>query len=250
MYQSPYEGMIAETIRIDGYNGDTIDGYLARPLGPGPHPSVVVAHHMPGWDESTKEITRKLAYHGYIAIMPNLHHRVGPGTPTEQATAVRAAGGNPDVQYLGDAQGAIDYLERLPYASGKIGLIGFCAGGRQAFLSACKTPRLDAAVDCWGGRVIAKPEELTERQPVAPIDYVAEMTVPLLGIFGEDDANPDPEQVRKTEEVLRAHGKVYEFHSYKGAGHGFFSVDRPGYRAEQCTDAWTKIFAWFEKYLH
>lgn len=245
-----YEGLIAETVRMRGYRGDVIDAYLARPLGGGPYPSVVINHHMPGWDESTKEIARKLAYHGYVAMLPNLHHRVGPGTPSEQAAAVRAAGGNADAQFLGDAQGAIDYVELLPYASGKLGMIGFCAGGRQAFLAAAKLPRLDAAVDCWGGRVIAQPEELTERQPVAPIDYGPEISVPLLGIFGEDDANPDPEQVRKTEEILKAHGKVYEFHSYAGAGHGFFSVDRPGYRAVQCTEAWTKIFAWFEKYLH
>jgi carboxymethylenebutenolidase len=249
MYQSAYEGMIAESVRIEGYQGDIIDAYLARPLGGGPYPSVVINHHMPGWDEATKEIARRLAYHGYVAILPNLHHRAGPGTPTEQSVRVRAAGLNPDVQYLGDTQGAITYLDRLPYTSGKIGMTGFCSGGRQAFLAAARIPRLSASVDCWGGRVIAKPDQLTERQPVAPIDYVPEMQVPLLGIFGEDDHNPDPEQVAQTEAILKAHGKIYEFHSYAGAGHGFFAVDRPGYRPEQATDAWMKVFAWFERYL-
>jgi len=244
-----YEGLIAETIRIEGHQGDIIDGYLARPLGGGPYPSVVINHHMPGWDEATKEIARKLAHHGYVAILPNLHHRIGPGTPAEQAAAVRAAGGNPDAQYFGDAQGAITYLDRLPYTSGKIGMIGFCSGGRQAFLAACKIPRLSAAVDCWGGRVIATPEEMTERQPVSPIDYAPEMQVPLLGIFGNDDMSPSPAQVDQTEEILRNLGKTYEFHRYDGAGHGFFAVDRPGYRAEQATDAWTKVFAWYERWL-
>ena len=245
-----YEGLLAETIRLEGHNGDIIDGYLARPLGGGPYPSVVINHHMPGWDEATKEIARKLAHHGYVAIMPNLHFRVGPGTPAEQSARVRESGGNPDAQYLGDAQGAITYLDRLPYTSGKIGMIGFCSGGRQAFLAACKIPRLSASVDCWGGRVIARPEELSERHPVSPIDFTPEMQVPLLGIFGNDDQSPTPEQVNQTEAILQRHGKVYEFHRYDGAGHGFFATDRPNYRPEQATDAWKKVFAWYGRWLH
>lgn len=244
-----YEGLLAETVRIEGHNGDVIDAYFARPLGGGLYPAVVVNHHMPGWDEATKEITRKLAHHGYAAICPNLHHRVGPGTPGEQSARVRESGGNPDAQFLGDAQGAITYLSRLPYTTDKIGMIGFCSGGRQAFLAACKLPVLSASVDCWGGRVIAKPEDLTPERPVAPIDYVAEMSVPLLGIFGLDDQNPTPEDVDLTEEILRKHGKTYEFHRYEGAGHGFFAVDRPNYRSVQATDAWEKVFVWYEQYL-
>jgi carboxymethylenebutenolidase len=75
------------------------------------------------------------------------------------------------------------------------------------------------------------------------------MSVPLLGIFGNDDANPDPDQVNRTEEKLKSLGKTYEFHRYDGAGHGFFAVDRAGYRAEQATDAWQKVFAFYGKYL-
>jgi len=244
-----YEGLLAETVRIEGHNGDIIDAYFARPLGGGPYPSVVVNHHMPGWDEASKEIVRKFAHHGYVAIMPNLHHRVGPGTPSEQSARVRAAGGQIDAQYLGDAQGAISYLQRLPYTTDKIGTIGFCSGGRQAFLAACKLPVLSAAVDCWGGRVIAQPGDLSERQPVAPIDFVSEMSVPLLGIFGLDDTSPTPEDVDRTEEILKQHGKVYEFHRYEGAGHSFFANDRERYRPLQAMDAWEKVFAWYARYL-
>jgi carboxymethylenebutenolidase len=245
-----YEGLLAETVRIEGFNGDVIDAYVARPLSGGPYPSVLVNHHMPGWDEATKEIVRKLAHHGYVAICPNLHHRVGPGTPSEQSARVRESGGQSDTQYLGDAQGAITYLQRLPYTTDKIGVIGFCSGGRQAFLAAAKLPALSASVDCWGGRVIAKPEELTELRPVAPIDYASEISMPLLGIFGQDDANPNPEQVAQTEEILKKLGKTYEFHMYEGAGHGFFAVDRPNYRPVQATDAWGKVFAWYKQWLH
>ena len=83
----------------------------------------------------------------------------------------------------------------------------------------------------------------------SPIEYTDNISAPLLGIFGNDDANPDPDQVNRTEERLKAAGKTYEFHRYDGAGHGFFAVDRPGYRAEQAADGWQKVFAFYERYL-
>jgi carboxymethylenebutenolidase len=244
-----YEGMLAETITIRGHNGEQIDAYLARPLGGGPYPGVVLNHHMPGWDEVSKEMVRKFAYHGYVCISPNLHHRVGPGELDDIFAAVRAAGGTPDEQFLGDFTAAMDYLRSLPYHNGKIGCIGFCSGGRQSYLAACRVADLDAAVDCWGGRVIMKPADLTERMPVAPIDLTPDMSAPLLGLFGNEDAAPTPEEVDLTEEELKKHNKIYEFHRYDGAGHGFFAVDRPGYRPEQATDGWKRVFNWFEKYL-
>ncbi len=150
---------------------------------------------------------------------------------------------------MGDAGGAMDYLGRQPYANGKVGIIGFCSGGRQAYMAACTLKGLDAAVDCWGGRVVAAPEELTERQPRAVIDMTPDMGCPLLGIFGNDDRNPDVEQVNRIEAELKRHGKTYEFHRYDGAGHGFFATDRPGYRPEQAVDGWKKVFAFYERTL-
>jgi carboxymethylenebutenolidase len=244
-----YEGMLAETVRYTGHGGDTIDAYLARPLGLSSSPGVVVLHHMPGWDEATKEITRKLAFHGYTAISPHLFTREGPGSTDDLSAAVRAAGGVPDERCVGDVDGAVKYLKALPFANGKVGVIGFCSGGRQAYMVACKVAGLDAAVDCWGGRVIASPHELTPRQPVAPIDMTPDLACPLLGIFGAEDRSPTPEQVAETEKVLQKHGKVYEFHMYEGAGHGFFAVNRKAYRPLAAVGAWQKIFAWYEKYL-
>ncbi len=245
-----YEGLLAETVRVRGHGGDQIDAYLARPLGGGPYPGVVLIHHMPGWDEASKEMARKFAYHGYVCIAPNLHYREGPGSHDDVTAAVRAAGGVPDARCVGDVEGSIGYLQSLPYYSGKVGAIGFCSGGRQTYMVACKISALDAAVDCWGGRVIMAPEDISERQPVAPIDMTASMGCPLLGLFGRDDMAPSPEEVAQTEEVLKQHNKTYEFHLYDGAGHGFFAVDRPGYRPEQATDGWRKVFAWFDKYLN
>lgn len=244
-----YEGMIAETIAITGHQGDAIEAYYARPLASTGVPGVVVLHHMPGWDEWSKEVARKLAYHGYAALSPHLYSRFGPGRFDDVAAAARAAGGMSDAQVMGDAEGAVQYLRRQPYANGKVGIIGFCSGGRQAYMAACTIRDLNAAVDCWGGRVIARPEDLNERQPRAVIEMTPEMSCPLLGIFGNDDANPDVEQVNRTEAELKKHGKTYEFHRYDGAGHGFFAVDRPGYRPEQAVDAWKKVFAFYERYL-
>ena len=191
-----YQGMLAETVHIRGHNGDDVQSYAARPLGAGPYPGVVVIHHMPGWDEASKEITRKFAYNGYAAICPNLHYREAPGASSDDAAAaVRAAGGVPDERCIGDVEAAAEYLRSLPYTNGKVGVIGYCSGGRQVYLVACNIPSLDAAVDCYGGRVVAAADQLTPATPVAPIDMTANMHCPLLGLFGVEDANPDPAQV-------------------------------------------------------
>lgn len=244
-----YHGMIAETINIQGFNGDMIETYLARPLGAGPFPGVVLIHHMPGWDEASKEMVRKFACHNYICISPNLHHREGPGKMEDIMAAVWKAGGTPDDQCIGDVEGAIKYLETLPSYSGKAGTIGFCSGGRQVYLTACKIDRINAAVDCYGGRVVAPADTLNPRQPVAPIDMTKNLNSPLLGLFGAEDKNPSPEDVQRMEKELKKYNKIYEFYTYENAGHGFFSVDRPSYRQHAAVNAWEKVFAWYEKYL-
>lgn len=244
-----YDGMMAESIRIHGHGGDQIEAYFARPLGPGPYPGVVVIHHMPGYDAATKEITRTFAANGYAAICPNLHYREAPGaSPDDAAAAVRAAGGVPDERCVGDVAGAAAHLRSLTYANGRVGVIGYCSGGRQTYVVACKLP-LEAAVDCYGGRVVASPEELTPRQPVAPLDLTPELGCPLLGLFGAEDRSPAPEHVARIEEELKRHGKTYEFHVYDGAGHAFFSVDRPSYRGQAATDGWRRVWDWFGRHL-
>ena len=244
-----YESMFAETVHLRGHQGDQIDAYLARPLGAGPYPGVVVIHHMPGWDDAHKEIGRHFAHHGYVAIVPNLHFREGKATPEENSASIRAAGGMPDDRTMGDIQGAIDYLRALPYVNGKVGVIGFCSGGRQTYLGACTLRGIDAVAVCYGGGVAAKPEELTPQQPVAPIDFTKDLRCPLLGLFGSEDKRPSPEDAANTEAALKKFGKTYEFHTYENAGHSFFSVDRPQYRVHAAMDGWKKVFAWFGKYL-
>ena len=184
-----------------------------------------------------------------MAISPNLYHRDGHGTPEDVAAKVRAAGGVADDRMVADVEGALHYLRALPNCSGKVGCFGTCSGGRLAFLAGCRLKGLDAVVDCWGGRVVMSKEELTPSQPVAPIDYTKGLSAPLLGLFGNEDKSPPPDQVDLHEAELKKHGKQYEFHRYDGAGHGFFYYDRPMYRVEQALDGWKKVFAFFEKHL-
>ncbi len=244
-----YEGMLAESVALAGHNGDRIEAYLARPLGQGPYPSVVVIHHMPGWDESTKEIARKLAYHGYAAIVPNLHYREGKGSPEANVASVRAAGGMPDDRSMGDVEGSIRHMRSLPYGKGKVGVVGHCSGGRQAYLAACTFADIDATVVCYGGGIVTPTDKLTPRHPVAPIDLTSNMHSPLLGLFGKEDTHPSPDDVATIDAELKRLGKTHEFYSYGNAAHGFFSVDRPGYWPDAALDGWNRVFNWFGKYL-
>ena len=250
MYRTDmYEGMLAETVTVTGHNGDAIGAYFARPLGEGPFPGVVLIHHLPGWDEFYRETTRRFAHHGYAAISPNLYHREGHGTPEDVAAMVRADGGVADEQVVGDVVASARVLRGLPTSNGKVGLIGTCSGGRHTVLVASRSTEFDAAVDCWGGRVVMPEDELTEKLPVAPIDYTADLAAPLLGLFGADDQSPSPEQVAQHEEALREHGKDFEFHMYEGAGHGFFYWNRPAYRIDQAMDGWDKVWDFFGRHL-
>jgi carboxymethylenebutenolidase len=250
MYQTDmYEGMLAETITIRGANGDMINAYYARPLGAGPVHGVVLIHHMPGWDEWYREATRKFAHHGYAALSPNLYCRAGHGAPDDVAAKVRAAGGVPDDQAVGDIAGAQAFLQAQPICSGKVAVFGTCSGGRHAYLAACRTPGFAAVLDLWGGRVVMSPQELTPNQPVAPLDYTKDLPCPILGLFGEQDQSPTPAQVARHEEELKRYGKRYEFHMYPNAGHGFFYYDRQAYRPEQAVDGWQRIFAFLQKHL-
>ncbi len=243
------DAMRAETVTIAGAGGDEIEAYLAQPLDRSPVGGVVVIHHMPGYDEQTKEITRRFAAHGYLAICPNLYWREAPGaSPDDAAAAARAGGGVPDDRLVGDVGGAVAHLRSLDSSNGKVATIGYCSGGRQSFLAACSLP-LDAAVDCYGAFVVAPPPEGAPLK-VGPIVHLAkDLSCPLLGLFGAEDQFPSPAEVAELEKVLTDLGKTFEFHTYEGAGHAFFATNRPSYRPEAANDGWEKIWEFFGRHL-
>jgi carboxymethylenebutenolidase len=242
--------MTAGTISITGHGGDEIEAYLARPLDPAsPFGSVVVIHHMPGYDAGTKEIARRFAANGYAALLPNLYHRDAPGaSPDDAAAAARAKGGVPDERLVGDAGGAAAYLRGLEGSNGKVGVIGYCSGGRQSFLAACSL-QLDAAVDCYGACIVNPPPEGMPLKVQPVVGLAKDLSCPLLGLFGADDQYPAPAETAELARELTALGKPHEFHTYDGAGHAFFSVNRPAYRVDAANDGWEKIWDFYSRYL-
>ncbi|HET8582381.1 MAG TPA: dienelactone hydrolase family protein [Jatrophihabitans sp.] len=231
----------ATTIRFEGAGGDEIEGYLARPDGDTRRGGVVVIHHMPGYDRATKEIARRFAELGYDALCPNLYYREAPGAdPSDAAAAARAAGGVPDERLIGDVGGAAAYLRGLPTSNGKVGVIGYCSGGRQSVLAACNLD-LDAAVDCYGAYVTGTPPEGFPLPITNLVDQLPNLRCPVLGLFGNEDQHPSPEHVDELEQLLKTHGKQFEIHRYDDTGHGFFAVDRPAYRVAAANDGWERI---------
>jgi len=243
------DSLRATSVHIEGHGGDEIEAYLAQPDGDGSRGGVVVIHHMPGYDRSTKEIVRRFAEIGFDAICPNLHWREAPGArPDDAAAAVRAKGGVPDERLIGDVGGSMRHLRSLPTSNGKVGVIGYCSGGRQSVLAACNLD-LDAAVDCYGAFVTGTPPDDFPLKVANLVDQLPGLRCPLLGLFGIDDLYPTPEQVEELRRILEENGKVFDFHTYDDTGHAFFAVDRPSYRVASANDGWERIEAFYHTYL-
>lgn len=244
-----YEGMIAETITLKGYNDDKINVYYSKPLNTTNYPSIVLIPHMPGWDEFCRETARRFTQHGYAVMCPDIYARFGTGNPSDISKLMREKGGVPDVSVIKDCESSAQYLKAQQNSNGKVGVIGMCSGGRHAFLAACMSDEYDACVDLWGGGVSMNTEDLTPQKPVAPIDYTKNLSCPLLGIFGNDDKRPSPEEVNTLEKELQKYNKTYDFYRYDNAGHAFWSYNSANYRFEQAMDSWEKVFEFFEKHL-
>jgi carboxymethylenebutenolidase len=243
------EALTAQTISMTVAAGDEIEAYLARPQGSGPFGSVVVIHHMPGYDSSTKEITRKFAAHGYAALMPNLYHRDAPGaSPDDAAATARAKGGVPDERLVADVGAAAAYLRALDGSNGKVGVIGYCSGGRQSFLAACSL-QLDAAVDCYGAAIVNPPPAASPLKVTPIVGLAKDLSCPLLGLFGVEDKMPSPDETAALAKVLDGLSKPHEFHTFEDAGHSFFAVDRPAYRVAAANEGWEKIWDFYGRYL-
>ena len=235
---------LSETVQFAGHNGDTIEGYAARPVDTTPRAGVVVIHHLPGYDRESKEFVRRFADRGYNSVCANLYSRT-PGSYDDAAAAVRAEGGVPDEQVMGDVRGAVEYLRGLDTSNGKVAVIGHCSGGRQTYLASATLP-IDAGIVCYGGLITGEtPAPLSSMVPI--IDRTPEISCPVLGFFGNDDKFPTPEQVDEIEKALIEAGKDYEFHRYDGAGHAFFGPDRPAYRVEAALDGWEHIWRFLER---
>ncbi len=244
------DAITTASIRISGAGGDEIEAYSAQPTdSTSARGGIVLIHHLPGFDRWSKEVARRFATDGYCVLAPNLYWREAPGADPDDAAAVaRAAGGVSDDQLIGDVAGAAAWLRAQPTSNGKVGVIGHCSGGRQSVLAACNVD-LDAAVDCYGAFVVGTPPEGFPLRVKGLEDQLQNLTAPLLGLFGNDDSYPSPEQVADLDQRLTGLGKEHEFHSYDGAGHAFFATDRPSYRVEAAVDGYARIDAFFTRLL-
>jgi carboxymethylenebutenolidase len=243
-------GVNAAITTFTAANQDAIHAYVAVPADSiGPIPGIVLVHHVPGWDEFFQEFAERLARHGYEVICPDLYCRFGHGTPEGVAAKVRSQGGVHDDVTVADCHAALQWLKSRPTNNGKVGIIGTCSGGRHALLAASQVPGFDAVIDLWGGGVVVAPDQATPARPVAPIEFTENLHPPLLGLFGNDDKSPSPEQVDAHEVELKRLGKSYIFRRYDGAGHGFFYYHTPAYRYEQAMDAWERVFRFFGEHL-
>jgi carboxymethylenebutenolidase len=234
---------------LTSMQGDEIQAYVAQQEGPGPFPGVVLIPHLPGFNEILFEYARRFAFHGFTTAVPNIFIRYGHSTPDDVIARMRGDGGIADDSVVADAHGTLRYLKALPTSNGKVGVLGWCSAGRHALLTASLVSEFDAVVDGWGAQVVPTPEQVTQKMPYAVVDLTPQLTVPLLGLFGNDDRSPSPEQVDQHEAALQAAGKTYMFHRYDGAPHTYISYDRVNYRPQAAMDSWDKMEAWFDQYL-
>ena len=239
----------ADTITIKGHHDDEIEAYLAVPTDVETVGSMVVIHHLPGYDEGTKEIARKFAANGYAALIPNLYYRIAPdASPDDAAATARAQGGVSDEQLVGDVAGAMAHLTSLAISNGKVGVIGYCSGGRQSFLSGCRLP-LNAVIDCYGAFVSLDSPAEFPLKVTGLLGEVGNLSGPVLGLFGADDTFPSPDRTEMLADALKAAGKEFTFRTFDGAGHAFFNVDRPSFRPESANEGWKDIFTFLERTL-
>jgi carboxymethylenebutenolidase len=223
-------------------NGDAMRCYVSVPEGTGPFATVVVIQHAGGVDEFVRGMSDRFAGARFLAVAPDLYHREEPGNSDDPLTRM---GRLRDETVVTDVNAAIDHVKSIAEAQAdSIGITGYCMGGRVTYLMAATNPDLKAAVVCWGGNIMVPWGE-----GPAPFDLSKGIDCPILGLFGEEDPNPNPADVAKLDAELTKMGKVHEFHSYAGAGHAFMNEGRPSYRPEASEDAWTKTIAWFDKYL-
>ena len=242
----------AYDVTVSGHNGDPVPAYVARPTEAGPHPGLLLVHGIHGYEEHMKDMARRYAALGYAAIVPALYSRDGFLTVVEHSDMDRARdalNARPNAQTVGDLQGGLDFLRGSPHVNHRIGVVGFCSGGRLALVFA-SSPDLgagqaDVCVSFYPNGLF----QPTEVNPTPPGELAGNLGCPMLALFGDDDTNPSPGDVARLREVLERSGKTFEFVSYPRAGHAFMSDTRESYRPEAAQMAWGRCLEWLSRYL-
>ncbi len=215
-------------------NGETVDGFLARPDGEGPFPGVIVIQEWWGLNDNIKDIAQRFAGEGYAALAPDLYRGKVTSEPDEAMKAMMATDMNRASKELTKAA---DWLATQPYTHGRgIGATGFCMGGGLALTLACDSTRIKAVAPFYG----ANP---------SPIDKVSGIQGPVFGVYAEHDDWAGRVVREALESALKQHGKQFETKTYPGTEHAFFNDTREVYRPEAAKDAWEKMLALFGENL-
>lgn len=237
-------GLVAGAVEIAVKDGK-IPGYYARPEGKGPYPTIVVIHEIWGVHEYIQDVCRRLAKAGYFAVAPELFARQGdPRTMTDNSQIMQQIVNKvPDAQVASDLDATVAWARKDKTANTiKLGVTGFCWGGRQVWMYAFHNPKLKAAVS-WYGFLTHPDSPIT---PKGPLDLVPTLKVPVLGLYGGADPNNPEPVVREMEAKLKDAHKQCEFVIYPDTPHGFFADYRPSYRPEAAKDGWARMLAWFK----
>ena len=239
-------GLIAGDVKIPTAAGE-IPAYRASPKKKAP--VLLVVHEIFGVHEHIKDVCRRLAKRGHMAIAPEMYARQGDVSKLEMSKVMEVVARVPDAQVMSDLDAAVEYARKTGKADTKrLGITGFCWGGRVVWLYAAHNPRLKAGV-AWYGRLVARPgAPPSELQPTHPVDVAASLKVPVLGLYGEKDQGIPLESIELMRKELAKSKSASEIVVYPDAPHGFHADYRPSYRKGPAEDGWARLLAWFKKH--
>jgi carboxymethylenebutenolidase len=239
-------GLLANEVKIPVAGGQ-IPGYAAMSASGGPFPTVLVIQEIFGVHEHIKDMCRRFAKLGYFAVAPALYSREGDvsGISDIQEIISKVVSKVPDAQVASDLDATLAWAKSTGKAdTAKLGVTGFCWGGRQVWLYAAHNPDVKAAVAWYGP--LKRPA--TDLQPKNPIDLVAQLKAPVLGLYGGADPGIPVDSIEEMKKALKAANNPSEIIVYPDTPHGFNADYRPSYRPEQAKDGWTKLQAWFKQH--
>jgi carboxymethylenebutenolidase len=237
-------GLEAGEVQVPVADGH-LPAYAARPTGARPFPTILVIEEIFGVHEYIKDVCRRLAKLGYLAVATEYYARIGDlSKMTDSAQIFRdVISKDPDAQYMSDLDSTAAWA-RKNGGSDRLGVIGFCRGGRQTWLYAVHNPHLKAAVSFYGP-VGGTPSPI---QPKTVLDIAADINCPLLGLYGGQDAINPVASVKEVEAKAKAAHKTVEIVIYPDAPHGFHADYRPSYRKADAEDAWKRTVAWLDNH--
>ncbi len=224
-------------------DGSLMRMHVSTPEGAGPFPGIVVIQHQGGIDEFMQSMTQRLAQAGYAAAAPDLYHRDGPDCTDDLVTRRSRLS---DRRIINDINATIGFLRHQSGTDGnRLGVIGFCMGGRVAYMAAAVNPAFKAAVVYYPGNAF----RAWGRDLPSPFERTAEIGCPVQGHFGAEDKNPSPEDMQKLDAELNKFDKVHEFYSYPNAGHAFMDATKESYRRHAEEASWPRTLEFFSRYL-